>query len=307
MPGVVSSQCRVPQVVGGVLTTGDGYSRRTFTASGDLSFVKGTTPGSNYLVVDILLVAGGGGGGPPGDRTGGGGGAGGVFVDTLSILPSENRYADVSIGAGGRGYPVPVTNGGYSALWIGHRDENGLEACNEFVGGGGHGGGKLELPTSGGSGGGGYHTPEDSGRAPSGDGIGPYGGNGYDSGVGGSTYRGGGGGGAGGAGVTGQTSTRGTGGAGYSSSITGTASFYAACGGGGAQITSGDTTYASGGSSGVGGDGAVSSAAAQITAATSPDAYTGSGGGGGSKSSSGTNEATNGASGVLIVRYSTSP
>jgi hypothetical protein len=271
---------------GGTVTsyTADGitYDVHTFTGSGTFNVTAGGS-------VDYLIVGGGGGGGA---STGGGGGAGGFVTGTTTVTTST-AYT-ITVGAGGQGgiqstAPYRGANGGDSIF-------AGLTA---FGGGGGGSNAPatpppgLTDPSVGGSGGGGSGA---SGRAGAS-------GTSLQGNAGGSAnnwtgpYTAGGGGGAGAAGANANGSNTGAaGGAGLSSSITGTARFYA--GGGGGGMFNGST----GGLGGVGGGGN----GGKPNDPTSGAANTGGGGGGQHQNRNG--RAGSGGSGVVIIRFvSTSP
>mgnify|MGYP006274637739 CR=1 FL=1 len=156
-----------------------------------------------------------------------------------------------------------------------------------FAAGGGQGGGSNGTAGSGGSGGGG----NPGGSAGKGNTPSTTPSQGYDGAAGGSLSSGGGG--AGHAGYAQVSTTTGAGGDGVSSSITGTALYYAGGGSGGAQANA-----RSGGGSGVGGAGA-SGKGWGWQPATTPTANTGSGGGGAGVDYG----PSSGAAGIVIVRY----
>ena len=118
------------------------------------------------------------------------------------------------------------------------------------------------------------------------------GGYGNPGNIGGSGYSGGGGGGAGSQGYAGSGNDGGNGGLGYSSSISGSATYYAGGGGGGGVNGGANGT----GGSSIGGNGGAAGTAGTVN--------TGSGGGGTSYPPSG--NGGNGGSGVVIIRYSDS-
>lgn len=236
---------------------------------------------------DLLVVAGGGG------ATGGGGGAGGVIQTTLNLVPGTSYTITVGAGGAGTNYPTPGTIGanGGSSIITG-------QTISTFtaIGGGGAGkwgpGGTGNPGQSGGSGGGaGANTT--LGGSPSVGGAGTTG-QGFAGGstpnVSGSPAGGGGGAGAVGAnGVNPGTAAGGNGGVGISSSITGTAVFYAGGGGGASNSTQGT------GGSGGGGNAALTTGGAGTV-------NTGGGGGGASGSPA---TGGNGGSGVVILSIPT--
>ena len=251
----------------------------------------------NEVAVEYLVVGGGGAGG--GQNGGGyysdgcgGGGAGGFrtnfgsgnisggnsAVEAAMTLNTNVEY-DVVVGAGGVASSTTKVNGSNSEF-------NGIIST---AGGGGATGSNGGVDgNSGGSGGGGCGSTASGGSG----GAGTTG-QGFAGGSKGSNQSGGGG---GGAGATGGSGTNGTGGVGISSSITGTATFYAGGGGAGGH---GDNNGLAGGSGG-GGRGGDARNNANITAGT---ANTGGGGGGGSaRENAGTRVGANGGSGVVILR-----
>jgi len=227
-------------------------------------------------IVDYLVV-GGGGGGSGGDNSaagggGGGGGAGGLLSGTSLTLADSTTYT-ITVGTGG-------TGGNFQANGQSGADSSiaGSGLTTITATGGGRGGNHVTSGAAGGSGGGGGGRGQAGGAGTSGQGN--------SGGNGGSPYAGGGGG--GGAGAVGGATTSsdgGVGGVGVSSSITGTAVYYAGGGGGGKN----------GGSNGAGGNGGGGSWA------TSPDAVDGTGGGGGGQPA-GSNSGGAGGDGVVILR-----
>ena len=280
-----SAHAQVTATGGTITSYTDGgitYDVHTFTGSGTFNVTGGGS-------VDYLIVGGGGGGG---GGTGGGGGAGGFVTGTTTV--TDSTAYTITIGAGGAGgranaSPFRGTNGSDSIF-------AGVTAF-----GGGGGGSNypatpppgLTDPSVGGSGGGGSGA---SGR-PGASGTSLQGNAGGSANNWGGPYSAGGGGGAGAAGANANSSSTGAnGGAGLSSSITGTAKFYA--GGGGGGMFDGST----GGSGGVGGGGN----GGKPSAPTSGAANTGGGGGGQQQNQTGV--AGSGGSGVVIIRFiSTSP
>ena len=254
-----------PTVTGGTLTSDATYFYRTFTSSGTLGISGGSLP------ISYLLVAGGGGSGG-GGNTGyysGGGGGGGVLSSTLAF----NSNTSIVIGAGG----AAGTQSGDSGF-AGTNGDNTTAFGLTALGGGGGGGNSTTIDTIsgkgrvGGSGGGGalYSTASGGGAGTSGQGFSGGGTTGTSSG---------GGGGAGGAGGNGNSNTGGAAGLAFSSSISGTPSFYA---GGGAGRGSSDGSTSAG-----------------TTPATTAGASNTGSGGGGILARSG----FPGGSGIVIVRY----
>ncbi|MFA5169482.1 MAG: DUF2341 domain-containing protein [Candidatus Paceibacterota bacterium] len=257
---------------GGVITKISGYCIHTFISSG-------TFYPNSIASVEYLVVGGGGAGGREASTAGSGGGAGGLLTSTgLAITPGSS--ITVTVGAGGvDGGGVAGTNGG-----------NSVFSTITATGGGG---GSYYSGADGGSGGG-------SGPGGTAGGTGTQNNNpagigfGHDGGLGASNG-GGGGGGGGAAGGNASSGVGGSGGAGISSSITGTATYYAGGGGG-----SGSSTAGSGGS-GIGGAGNIGNGNGGNGVAN-----TGSGGGGARIGYI----VGSGGSGIVIVKYlidSTSP
>jgi len=246
---------------------------------------------SSTYSASYLVVAGGGAGG---QYVAGGGGAGGLLTGTATL--SAGSAYTVTVGAGAAvnsTYGSAGTNGS-SSLFYG----TGISTVTTVGGGGG--GSNGGQATSGGSGGGGADpdTYPTAGSGTSGQGY--AGGNGCASGNNDNYQSGGGGGGAGAVGAVGvNNGSGGAGGIGVSSSITGTATYYAG-GGGGCTGSSSAGTFGAGGSGG-GGSGGPKGGGANGVSGT---ANTGGGGGGGPTIfPSGTNYGGGGGSGVVIVSY----
>ncbi len=279
-------------------TSGSNSSSALLSTTGDLQINLGFF--SEYLVVG----GGGSGGGQSleGSSRGGaytGGGGGGGLLTNVGGTPLQlgaTSYT-VTVGGGGIGIADPPlgTRGGVSG---GNSVFGSLTAV-----GGGHGGthaGGVQADwdgAAGGSGGGGGGNSVSNGSGGAGTvGQGFAGG----SGQGGTNAirASGGGGGAGGAGGNASSSggTAGNGGVGALNTITGSDVYYAGGGGGGTR----DGTIGTGGLGG-GGNGGRS----QTNAVDGTNGVNGLGGGGGGRSNSG--QATNGGSGVVIVRYQGAP
>jgi hypothetical protein len=243
-----------------------------------------------------VLVVGGAGGGSRGDSTGGasGGGGGGEVYYTNYFAITQGTYT-VIVGAGGKG----GTGDGAGASGTNSVFTNATFGVGRIARGGGLGG-DSDAPAAaktGGSGGGGAgRAGSTSGAAKTAvaPGLGNNGGNGDST-----SKLAGGGGGAGSAGGAATSSNAGDGGAGFTNSISGSQAVYGCGGGGGGTNTSNGGI----GGSGVGGNGGDTD-----TVATPGGANTGSGGGGGAKTSDNTyRPGTNGAAGIVIVRYVTPP
>lgn len=199
---------------------------------------------------ELLLIAGGGGGN---SDSGGGGGAGGYVEDSNYPFSKGTTY-DITVGTGGayqNDQAIIASNGGDSTF--------SSNSSNIYVATGGGGGGSLTASASGGSGGGAGRGSSVGGGASTqasydGKGFGYAGGNMLSP-----NTAAGGGGGAGGAGGDGYNSISnygGTGGAAKSSSITGTATYYAG-GGPGGGYNSIQGSYGTGGGSSVIGNGGI--------------------------------------------------
>lgn len=276
-----SAHAQVTATGGTITSYTDGgitYDVHTFTGSGTFNVTGGGS-------VDYLIVGGGGGGGA---STGGGGGAGGFVTGTTTV--TDSTAYTITVGAGGQGgiqssVPYRGANGGDSIF----------AGVTAFGGGGGGSNAPatpppgLTDPSVGGSGGGGSGA---SGRAgASGTSLQGNAGGSANNWSGPFTAGGGGGAGAVGANAANGSNTGANGGAGLSSSITGTAKFYA--GGGGGGMFNGST----GGLGGVGGGGN----GGKPNDPTSGAANTGGGGGG--QHQNRTARAGSGGSGVVIIRF----
>ena len=258
---------------GGTVTYDDDYTIHTFTSSGTFQVISGSG------TVDYLVAAGGGACGRSNGASGPGGGGG---LLTGSFLGTPNSYT-ISRGGGGAGLS--------SGFGVGARGDP-----SSIIGEG------VSVTTTGGGGGGGGTSAGNNGGAGGSGGGGCYGGGGGGAGTDGQGRNGGTGGpsgtqpgtgGAGGAGERGVNggSAGGKGGDGLQSSISGTATYYCGGGGGGNQASS---VTASGGNGG-GGRGNGSQGASQNGSANT-------GGGGGGNGASPTS-ASNGGSGIVILRY----
>ena len=242
----------------------------------------GYTQGTATVTANYLVVAGGGGGGT---NAGGGGGAGGLLTGITNLNFTQSYI--VTVGGGGAGN----ANGA-----------NSVFATFATAIGGGRGATNSAVGGNGGSGGGGSRDRQSNGvtnwNNAGGTGIVGQGNNGGSPTLvtppaSSNHALGGGGGGAGAVGVDGGALAGGNGGVGLSSSITGTATFYAG-GGGGCGISTAGV-----GGSGGGGNGNLFSGSGTVTAGS---VNTG-GGGGGASSGQGSSL---GGSGVVIISY-TSP
>jgi hypothetical protein len=265
------------KATGGAISFDGTYVYHTFNTSDFF------TPTAS-LVADYLVVAGGGGGGNrvAGNGGGGGGGAGGLrtSVGLTQMLVNPSSYT-VTVGAGGA-INASGSNSSFSSI---------------AASGGGYGGnnGTPYAGASGGSGGGSIRS--DSGITVTG-GAGNAGGyspvEGYAGGSG--SGPGGGGGGAGAVG-TNSGASGGDGGVGVTSSLSGTARYYAGGGGGAGSGVTGNNYGAGLGGLGGGGNGGGSNGL--------PSAGTANTGGGGGGQQFYPNTTTGGAggSGIVIIRY----
>jgi hypothetical protein len=280
----------------------------TATVSGNYCVVSFTdtvtattwTVPSGVTSIEYLVVGGGGGGG--GGYEGGGGGAGGFLTGTTSVTPSSNYQ--IYIGGGGLGTLSSRTaaNGdtstafSFSAIGGGRGSSSTYVAsatclpsapyCNAAKGGSGGGTGHPSYGpavagTSGQGNSGGYDTRES--RVNTGNS---------------SPFAAAGGGGAGGAGGNTSGTTGGAGGRGSASSITGSATCYAAGGAGGKRDPS---TAVIGGS--CSGGGVVAGGSGGANAAGGNGSGSTGGGGGGSGGGGGGGAGGNGGSGIVVVKY----
>ena len=260
---VIISYPGVQKFGGGVVTTDGTNTIHTFTTSSTLQPLS-------QLTAQYLIVAGGGG---SGSNYGGGSGAGGLLQGTGLTIDTNSTYL-VTVGSGGTG-TLYTSNG-----------NNGTNSSFSLVSttaiGGGAGASYPNSGASGGSGGGAGNWTSSQNAGGTG-----TAGQGNNGGQGSSSGGSGGGGGAGAAGGNGSGSTPGTGGIGVSSSISGTATYYAGGGGGGGS------TGAAGGSGGGGTGGSGTANGGNATANTG-----GGGGGGGGAATGG-----NGGSGIVIISY----
>ena len=307
---------------GGTVTTttvaGQTFNVHTFATVGTTNFVLNSIGTEPYI--EYLIVGGGGGGGMD---MGGGGGGGGVRTGRINMT-TTGTYP-VVVGAGGTGSPAGGTNGQPSSHVFTVQGTNGGQSSwNSLVALGGGLGGMSHWPHSntrasgatGGSGGGasGYDVPDGSGA-----GAGTAG-QGFAGGAASGNYWSGGGGGAGGVGGKGAWSRAPYGGIGLYSAITGTGYFWGGGGGGsGYSGVGGDGGYGGGGAGSVqdtyGGiyslNNGTNNSAGEINSQTNQPgrdagANTGGGGGGGSHYFA-NNKGGNGGSGIVVLRYPTTP
>jgi len=252
--------------------------------------------------VDILIVGGGGGGGYATSSYAAAGGGAGSLLYAAGYILTAGVY-NVYVGAGGTGGIASSTSSAQ-----GNNGENSSFGSIIANGGGGGGAGAVGTVSfykgkNGGSGGG-SSANETIGIAVQSTYTGfsafaNNGGQGSSTLTGSFARTGGGGGGAGGVGITTSASSpTGNGGPGRTYDITGTSVCYAGGGGGGSygsNIGSNPGTATCGGGAGGNKEGG---------AGVSATANTGGGGGGGSTTgSSTTGVGGNGASGIVVVRY----
>ena len=264
-----------------------------------LPTINSTTP---TPTVEYLVVAGGGGGG----YTGGGGAGGYRTASAFSV--SSGSAITVTVGAGGSGSAAGGAN-------------NGVSGSNSVFGsitsaGGGYGG---NPGISGGSGGGTNYGASQSVATTGGSGntppTSPSQGNNGGGGLNGSADGAGGGGGGSSAvganaGPVGVSPKGGNGGVGTSSSISGTATFYAGGGGGGGYVSSSAGDGGAGGGGGGGSGSATQGVGGSNNGANGTSTVGGTGGansgggGGGGAYSGGHKGGGNGGSGIVVIRYS---
>ena len=306
-----------PYATGGEVTKVDlGNCRvryiHVFTNTDEAVTFKST--GLRDLSLRYLVVGGGGSGGNSSTASGGGkssssggGGGGGGVCETNNVPFGADGEWLVRVGVGAKKVVSASNTGtmaGASSI------SNGTEEI-VLVPGGGNGAkastakASVVPATAGAAGGGGttYTTDGGGGTYPSSIfGVSPEGAP-FGGGEGGG-YTGGGGGGAAAAGTKYTTSQAGDGGEGLSSDITGEKLVYGSGGGGGAH-----TYYNRVG--GLGGKRAGNGATYEITdggattnfyAATAPAANSGCGGAGGMQDGN-CNAATDGADGIVVIRY----
>lgn len=254
-------------------------------------FLSGTT---NWTVplgvasINYLVVAGGGGGGAD---NAGGGGAGGMIESPAPLATTPGDVLTITVGAGGAAgtgvHPNSTRGGDGQDSSIARAGADIARAVGGGGGGAGQGGRTNGLP--GGSGGGGAGEAVSTGGAGTVD-QGNSGGNSLTA------LGGGGGGGAGAAGSNSNSRAGANGGTGRTSSITGTATFFAGGGGGAGDLFSDPQGLGGIGGGGNGGRPAI---------AGTPN--TGGGGGGGTFNNvggAGANaDGAGGGSGIVVISY----
>jgi hypothetical protein len=302
-----------PTVISPVMTE----SIRTFVHSG------GTEEQTSYTITvgqnticDVLVVGGGGSGG----RSGGGGGA---VIYTQNVLFPTGTYS-IKVGNGG----ISNKTGSAFTLGLGNDGKSSDIVYNSTtifsaIGGGGGGLNDNVAGRTGGSSGGGENSSAAvsnaniistntlsssfttlTNQSPNGSTIrGNIGGKGFVTSA--ANYMGGGGGGAGGAGGNGNNSTSGAGGTGINNNITGSDIMYGSGGSAGVfnQVFGSSLVVAGSVSSG-GGTGAynTNSSGAGVAAGAT---IAGRGGGGGGLTVSGSVQfyASDGGSGIVIIKF----
>jgi len=251
--------------------------------------INGTT--ANFLVVG----GGGGGGGAAGaSSTGGGGGGAGGYRTSAGTSGGGNSAESTIILTPSTTYTVIVGSGGAGGLanTIGTNGSNSsISTITSIGGGGGAKGYTANTGAAGGSGGGGGYQGY-GGAGTSGQGY-------AGGGIGGTDTTSSGGGGAGQAGFNGvpRSGLPGNGGNGVSSTISGTATYYAGGGGGGTL----DSDSSAGGTGGLGGGG--NGASTTYIYGIPGAANTGGGGGGGARIGSTGYAGSSGGSGIVIISY----
>ena len=289
---------------------------RIFSGAGSYTIPSGVTE------IEYLVIAGGGSGGV---IFGGGGGAGGMRFGTASVTPG-NEYT-ISVGAGGAATAALGNDGSDSSLAGPGLPSPATITSTGGGGGGGHTGGTQGR--AGGSGGGGAYyyvapNPAPVGRGGSGNDPSTSPAQGNDGGGMAQVNVSYGAGGGGGAGQTGFDAllagsfpsipyAGGNGGNGLSSSITGTAKFYAGGGGGSTYPHALALTKFGKGGLGGGGNGGGGGRREFGTTVENGQALTGGGGGGTDAQPGGApvtpagypGQSGLGGSGVVIIKHKT--
>lgn len=289
------------QATGGTPSQSGDYEIRTFTSPGTFQ-VTSLSPSAPENAMDFIVIGAGGGGGT---TLAGGGGAGGYKespgTSTGSYSGSPTKGQGNAVTATVTSYPIVIGAGGAGATSSTNNGTIGAvsTALSITSAGGGYGGGTG----GGGAGGSGGGGPGCSGCVLGGSGNTPPASpsQGQSGGAGRQVPGCRGGGGGGGTGAAGTTApapySGGAGGAGVSSSITGSAVSRGGGGGGGGN----DSSPYRGGAGGTGGGGAGGgNPSPGGSSGTTGTANTGGGGGGGSGSHP---TASNGGSGVVIIRF----
>ena len=262
------------------------YTVVTYTSNGYFNVT------GNMINLSVLVVGGGGGGAARGDCAAGGGGGGGVIYNGSF---SQTGNFTVTVGVGGTG-----VYGGSATTYANNGTNSSFKNVNfSMIAYGGAGGTGNTFGQNGGSGGAGGCSSSTLGLSIQTGINGTSYGNSSGKDGGGTSCGGGGGGsgslsGAGGnAFGSGSTGTSGFGGNGSIFDINGTQTCYAGGGGGGCYY---DTAH-----SGLGGCGGGANGGYGHFGMTNATANTGGGGAGGGQYSN----RSDGASGIVIVRYAT--
>lgn len=288
-----------PTASGGTVTNLSGYRIHTFYGSGTFSLPVD-------IDVEYLIIGGGGAGGTD---MGGGGGAGGYLAGTTSLIAGSYP---ITIGAGGTNGTTAYNPSSYAITSGNNTSAFGITSIGGGYGACGHRPDTvLHIPAAvGGSGGGASGRNAGSQRSGT-----PGQGNGGGS-TGGEWYSGGGGG-SSASGSFGGPGSRPDGGAGTLNAILGTNYYWAAGGGGGGYSQSSGFGGIGGGGGGAGGTAAGSGGSSSINSGSSgagtgdgkmggsAGANTGSGGGGGAHNVGG--GGGSGGSGIVIIKYRTTP
>jgi len=293
---IINGNAAYIQASGGTVTIDGDYKIHSFTTTGSNTFTINSLGDVNYNNIEYLIVGGGGAGGWGNDNfvwSSGGGGAGGVLTGSL-IATSASSW-NITVGQSGfqginvnRSSSASSISGSFSGSLL--TAGKGAMAYLTFP--------SIPLSLDGASGAGGSGDGCGNpgaqavclGGTPNGIGIGNAGGNGSRKDL---ATNGGGGGGAGSAGTIASnspTGSAGNGGDGLLSSITGTASYYAAGGGGGSLV----------GISGSGGLGGGGNGGYTVSFPNGQNA-TGYGSGGGGARRFGL--PGSGSAGIVIVKY----
>ena len=280
------------------------YKVHTFTTVGNTNFVV-SGAGSTGLV-EYLIVGGGGG---AGSDMGGGGGGGGFLTGTTTV--TAQTYT-ITVGDGGASSAVAYAANNANGADGGNSSALGLTAIGGGGGGGGHRGDNMQNQPGrlGGSGGGaaGRMTNPGAGTA----------GQGFGGSFTGTEWNAGSGGGAGGAAVGFVP------GPGRMSSILGTTYWFSGGGGAGGYTSLSGNGGVGGGGGGAGGsapqnrgyggplglnlgqDGALGHVATNVIGG-SGGTNTGGGAGGHAHQGSSSAGARKGGSGIVVIRYNTTP
>ncbi len=300
---------------GGTETTSGNYKIHSFTGPGTFTVCSISSITNNNIVSYVVVAGGGGGGGQ--NYQAGGGGAGGFReykgpADCYTASPLNGNPGGTAITVSATAYPITVGAGGTrgtSSCRGNYGNDSVFSTVTSTKGGGG--GNRSPVPQSSGNpggSGGGAGRANDSSTVSGGTGNNPpvspsQGNNGGGSpgpmDTGPNNYQAGAGGGATAVGESApQPPGFSNGGAGATTSITGSPVAYAGGGGsGGAPAPVGNPQGVGG--TGGGGNGAVCA----VSPTTFANGGTNTGGGGGGGSNTPINNAGDGGSGIVIIRY----